>query len=125
MITTFLRRKRRQIADRRTPPPVPAAADPWGTRVCSELDGLGAAGRPHGGSDDLTVWPASMAEEVHATHWLATGDPAARDDLYAATGSEDRAFAIVLAVREQRDREAAARKLLDRALGIAPTGGDQ
>lgn len=72
--------------------------------------------RVHGGSANLTLWPASLPEQQLAGEWLDIGLPATRDELYAICGSIERACAIALDVRAGR-REAEADRLLRRAFG--------
>jgi hypothetical protein len=115
MLTT-MSRLWRTIADRRQPPPVTAAADPAPSpgRVSST-----PITPPDGRTTDLDTCPASIVEQRLATEWLATGEPATRDDLYRVCGSIDRACAVVLDVRQQQQRDADAAALLDRVFGGA------
>ena len=62
--------------------------------VMPEIAGRGVLDLVHGGSSDLTLWPASLAEMRLAAEWLDTGSPATRDELYALCQSIDRAGAI-------------------------------
>jgi hypothetical protein len=130
MLTTLTRHIRRTIADRRNPLPRSAAADPpaassfrparVGSTIAAVQPDLSGEDRVHGGSHDLEAWPPSLAEQRIAADYLTTGDPA---PLYAVTGSEERAVAIVLAVRDTAKREADAKALLDRLFGPTPVGG--
>lgn len=134
MITTLtVRRFRRLIAGPRRNPLAsqpaatgPAASARRGVRAGGTIATVHPAARGddrvHGGSCDLTRWPASLAEEQLAGEWLDTGDPATRDDLYAVCGSEDRAAAIALEVRAERRRHAESEAMLLRVFGPRPGG---
>lgn len=62
--------------------------------VMPEVAGRGVLDLVHGGSSDLNMWPASLAEMRLASEWLDTGSPEIRDELYAMCQSVDRAGAI-------------------------------
>lgn len=125
--TTLVRRARRLIAPLHpVPQPGTGAA---ATRPCpSPSDRTSGGGtiaavhtsagveRVHGGSDDLDLWPASLAELELADRWLTTGDLSVAAELYDLCGSQDRAVLIALDVRHM-NRAAEADAFLSRVFG--------
>jgi hypothetical protein len=73
---------------------------------------------PGGGSADLEQFPPTVAEEALAARWLDNGDLHAARDLYDLAGSQDRAVAVTLRVRDQRRLVAESDEILRRAFGI-------